>query len=118
MGVIYANAKCVIAASDARDTSEGCLRTRGPELTNQITVRYDAKIRRLITVAPPKKGLGTIDPLQTRGWCFQEHLLTPRIIKFTGGELLWECEQAKTMESDSWPNIAFNKTRSFTERVN
>lgn len=118
MGVIYANAECVIAASDARDTSQGCFRTRGPELTKRITVKYDATHRRLITVAPPKKGRETIDPLQTRGWCFQEFLLAPRMIKFTDGELLWECEQTKLMESDSWPNIAFNKPQSFTERMN
>lgn len=117
MGVIYENAKCVIAASDARDTLEGCFRTRGPELTNRITVKYNAKTRRLITVAPPRKGLGAIDPLQTRGWCFQEHILTPRIIKFTGGELLWECEQAKAKESDSWPDVAFNTAMSFNEPV-
>lgn len=62
MGVIYANAECVIAASDAKDTSEGCFRTRGPDLTKRITVKYEATSRKLITVAPPEKGRETIDP--------------------------------------------------------
>lgn len=78
MGVIYANAECVIAASDARDTSKDCFRTRGPELTDGVTVKYDTSTRRLNTIAPPIKRGWIIDPLQTRGWCCQEHLLTPR----------------------------------------
>ncbi|CAK7240329.1 MAG: hypothetical protein STHCBS139747_001768 [Sporothrix thermara] len=30
-------------------------------------------------------------PLLTRGWCFQEQLLCPRVVHFTAEELVWDC---------------------------
>ncbi|KAK1751510.1 heterokaryon incompatibility protein-domain-containing protein [Echria macrotheca] len=30
-------------------------------------------------------------PLLTRAWCFQERILSPRVLHFAKGELLWQC---------------------------
>lgn len=40
-------------------------------------------------------------PLLTRAWCFQERLLSPRLLHFTKGEIMWECGELSTCECDS-----------------
>lgn len=39
--------------------------------------------------------------LDTRGWCLQEQLLSPRILSYADSELFWDC--ATTHASESWP---------------
>ncbi|KAH8881797.1 HET-domain-containing protein, partial [Thozetella sp. PMI_491] len=40
-------------------------------------------------------------PLLTRAWCYQERLLSPRLLHFTRGELMWECAGASACECTS-----------------
>ncbi|KAK1760090.1 heterokaryon incompatibility protein-domain-containing protein [Echria macrotheca] len=35
-------------------------------------------------------------PLMSRAWTFQERLLSPRLVHFTRGEVMWECSGLKT----------------------
>jgi hypothetical protein len=37
-------------------------------------------------------------PLLRRGWCFQERLLSPRVVHFAHNELYWECRKLITCE--------------------
>lgn len=37
-------------------------------------------------------------PLMTRGWAYQERLLSQRLVHFTAGELMWECSELSDCE--------------------
>ncbi|CAP61588.1 uncharacterized protein PODANS_4_1900 [Podospora anserina S mat+] len=37
-------------------------------------------------------------PISTRGWCFQERLLSPRTLHYTSEQLYWECRQDSKSE--------------------
>ncbi|KAH8588248.1 hypothetical protein B0O99DRAFT_555387 [Bisporella sp. PMI_857] len=39
--------------------------------------------------------------LDTRGWCLQEQLLSPRVLSYASSELFWDCATAHA--SESWP---------------
>ncbi|KAK8066653.1 HET-domain-containing protein [Apiospora hydei] len=43
------------------------------------------------------------NPLLTRGWAFQERLLSPRVLHFCNEELVWECRSITTCECGSMP---------------
>ena len=42
--------------------------------------------------------MASLEPLQTRGWAFQEWILSRRIAHFSQGELLWECSEKQACE--------------------
>jgi hypothetical protein len=50
-------------------------------------------------------------PLSTRGWCYQERKLLPRVLHFTDDELYWECECWQTQESQVFVESAFRNAR-------
>jgi len=37
-------------------------------------------------------------PLLTRAWTYQERLLSPRLVYFTAGEIMWECSKVSACE--------------------
>ncbi|KAG4434257.1 hypothetical protein IFR05_010247 [Cadophora sp. M221] len=39
-----------------------------------------------------------LSPLMTRAWTFQERLISPRLLHFGYGELLWQCPELQTCE--------------------
>lgn len=43
-------------------------------------------------------------PLLTRGWMYQERLLSPRILHFGVQELVWECTEEYACECQYWPS--------------
>ncbi|KAK3372595.1 heterokaryon incompatibility protein-domain-containing protein [Podospora didyma] len=45
--------------------------------------------------------------LQTRGWVFQERVLSRRILHFGAHELAWECQSATKCECESFNGITF-----------
>ncbi|KAK6063204.1 hypothetical protein SCUP515_12609 [Seiridium cupressi] len=57
-------------------------------------------------------------PLTTRGWVFQERLLSRRILHFTERELIWECKEALSCEcrylEALWKQIK-SQRRNFAE---
>jgi hypothetical protein len=82
MSLIYARAYCVLSALDAEDGSGGLFIPRNSyssPSSSQISLNNEQWTSML-------RG-----PLSTRGWAFQEHQLSPRIIHFTKARILWEC---------------------------
>lgn len=57
-------------------------------------------------------------PLASRGWCFQERILSRRVLHFTEDELMWECKEASWCEcrfqEDKWK--ALKSTQSTLDR--
>ena len=97
MGQYYQYANLTVAASAAVSASCGLLNRR-PKLSKpkQIKFReYDGSTHLLVALGRSiKLWTDTIDdlgPLSERGWTFQEHALSSRIIHLTEGEMIWEC---------------------------
>ena len=51
-------------------------------------------------------------PLMTRAWAFQERLLSPRLIHFTAGEMMWECSELSTCECSRGKHSPFIRYNS------
>ncbi|KAK3109983.1 hypothetical protein LTR53_016199 [Teratosphaeriaceae sp. CCFEE 6253] len=108
MGDIYAGAALVLAAASATDGSGGLFHTRegGYETTlgdfdsAEIVVRTmidhefcEYLIPEVSSEQPhySERPGPEVCPLMYRKWCFQERLLSRRIVHFTKSELVWEC---------------------------
>ncbi|KAI1128444.1 HET-domain-containing protein [Nemania abortiva] len=49
-------------------------------------------------------------PLLTRGWVFQERLLSPRFLQFGKDELLWDCKESMVCEcGQRRPDLPYNQ---------
>lgn len=102
MGSIYHNAEVTIKISGARDSYVGCLvprpKPRIPHAklkfvttdgTNRaVFVRYDKIVDEFL-----------VEPLDRRGWTFQESLLSRRILSYGERQMSWECKLAYRSES-------------------
>jgi hypothetical protein len=75
--LVYAHAYCVISAQDARNGDDGLF------LPRDLGALKDAN--------PIKWDKALHGRLSTRGWAFQEHQLSRRIVHFTTLRVLWEC---------------------------
>ncbi|KAI0101795.1 HET-domain-containing protein [Nemania sp. FL0031] len=55
-------------------------------------------------------GVLGVFPLLTRGWVFQERLLSPRFLLFGKDELLWDCKESITCECGQRPpDLPYNQ---------
>lgn len=97
MGELYSHASLVVAASGARDSSEGCFLERSP-LESSLDIPYitedgfqqghvQVNYRKMI---PGYAGPDS-EPLGGRGWVFQEWVLARRIVHFTSKGMMWSC---------------------------
>ncbi|EXL72210.1 hypothetical protein FOPG_12159 [Fusarium oxysporum f. sp. conglutinans race 2 54008] len=112
MASYYSNSLCCIAASNAKDSSEGILIERRP-------ARYGFKK----WYNPANKFLPSPfafrrrfpSSLFERGWCLQEWILSPRILHWTANGLIWECSNGFFWEGQSGfegePPESFGETR-------
>jgi hypothetical protein len=106
MAQIYMNSLLTIAVTKSASAEEGCFFVTPPEdrtlaikgLTRDGTP-YTIYARR------PADHLGDafikpkeLFPLYYRAWCYQERLLSPRILHFNPRELMWECCEASACE--------------------
>jgi hypothetical protein len=104
MSRIYANAVLTIAASAAENATQGFLGLRhsqeeiiklSPENMTPIHIRKDLHSNVPVTFSYTKI------LLNTRGWVFQERLLSRRILYFEREEIICECRSAHTCECGS-----------------
>jgi hypothetical protein len=115
MSTVYEGSGLNIAASGARDGSEGCIFERAEvskcqvrirvneALDDQAEIRDDQETRRyeLVSNTFVHRYLSEA-PLLRRGWVLQERLLAPRTLHFTTAELFWECHHLNACET--FPN--------------
>ena len=97
MGQYYQFANLTVAASAAVSASSG-LFGRRPKVSQPKKIQFRDSDGSLYPLIAQSRNIqlwtDTIDslgPLSERGWTFQEHALSGRIIHFTEGELIWEC---------------------------
>ncbi|KXH42137.1 HET domain-containing protein [Colletotrichum simmondsii] len=94
MPYIYGQASFTIMASRAKTAWEGFLHHRGPfTKSNQAF---------LLSWQPEKGKMGSItlaemetghEPIDERGWTFQERLLSLRIVEFGSRQTRWSCQE-------------------------
>ncbi|KAF2419752.1 HET-domain-containing protein, partial [Tothia fuscella] len=96
MGQIYGSSCLTIAAVSAQDATQGLFSDRNTSHEANIQ-SYPIFIRKAIDHLPFQKPLASSRevnkfPLLNRKWCFQECLLSQRIINYTADEMVWQCQ--------------------------
>ncbi|KAH7371306.1 heterokaryon incompatibility protein-domain-containing protein [Pyrenochaeta sp. MPI-SDFR-AT-0127] len=113
MGNIYEGAYLTIAATRASDASKGFLwRRPGSAYVSTTIPPFKVRVRPII----PHFGSAIQDslagyagpnphPLLARAWCFQERLLSIRILHFTSSEIMFECRSGSHCECNDRPQL-------------
>lgn len=105
MAEVYRDAVLTIAATSSAGDEEGCClkSQRVPDL--EVTLPDDIGAHRIAVRKPHKhwdtqtaKKMVKHFPLLTRGWAFQERLLSPRVLHLCESELVWECRERSICE--------------------
>ncbi|KAF2757638.1 HET-domain-containing protein [Pseudovirgaria hyperparasitica] len=93
MAQIYSNSALTISATGSADCESGIftdLMKYGTEI-GSFRHRSDVKYRRSVFFDQRRDFGGPAGHLFTRGWTFQEHLVSPRVLHYTGSGVTWEC---------------------------
>ncbi|TQN71695.1 hypothetical protein CSHISOI_03820, partial [Colletotrichum shisoi] len=105
MHKVYRNSYCNLAAVDSKDCLGGLFRGREHGV---LPATYDPprgsshrlsgrKWRILTSDLWDKDLLGS--PLYTRGWVFQERMLSPRLLQFGHSQMFWDCATISACEA-------------------
>ena len=122
MGQYYQFANLTVAASAAVSASCG-LFGRRPKVSQPKQIHFRDSDGSLHPLVAQSRNIqlwtDTIDslgPLSERGWTFQEHALSGRIIHFTEGEMIWECP-SEMISEDGHPirNNCHSMIKEFQE---
>ncbi|KAH8646485.1 heterokaryon incompatibility protein-domain-containing protein, partial [Tricladium varicosporioides] len=87
MGRVYLNAVFTIAAESATDCQGGLWldgNQKPQDRVNHVAPHGTTGVENLI-----------ISPLQKRAWTLQERELSPKILHFTYGKILWQCKRVR-----------------------
>ncbi|KAF2191936.1 hypothetical protein K469DRAFT_655137 [Zopfia rhizophila CBS 207.26] len=105
---VFALAYCTLAATFAKDCSQGLFRednkvSLGPKNGYSLCIRdVDEDFSRDVEQAE----------LNQRGWVFQERALSRRIIHFTATQTYWECGKMTSCESADQIHNAVSRDRN------
>lgn len=109
MSEVYRNAFCTSSASLICTESTGMFRQTDKNSVVDITMPgAGAGVKSFRLFPRPTKVDVLIhdNPLQSRGWCFQERELSPRVVHWTTEQIIWECREHLFSESipvtDCW----------------
>jgi hypothetical protein len=92
MRQIYQNIMLTLAATDSTDGSHGLFRSPPPPPRGiELKGRGSAPPLYFARVASSRQLENS--PLLQLAWVYQERLLLPRILHFSPGELIWECNE-------------------------
>ncbi len=94
MGDIYANSSFTISATNSPDSEGGLYYSRSPLSVwpCRITPTWDCyPVDELVVSIPGWVGETAMEPLSSRGWAFQEWLLSKRTIHLSRDQVRWQC---------------------------
>jgi Heterokaryon incompatibility protein (HET) len=111
MASIYRNSYLTIAATAAKDGSEGlfkpreadtfCIEISEPQSSDQsatLRARRGRKHNCLQSMGPDDQRNEGSEPLTERAWVYQERLLSRRMLHFASDEMIWECRRTSECE--------------------
>jgi len=101
MGLVYSHAWCTIAASSAKCCHDGIDLVREKRTSCEVMLYgdQDKRVGVSITEDPPTwQAFYASNPLNKRGWTFQERELSPRILHFSTDQIWWECRSMRAQE--------------------
>ncbi|KAL5592689.1 hypothetical protein FOBRF1_013715 [Fusarium oxysporum] len=109
MGRIYQNAAVTISASRASHSNEGFLHERTLETTdkNTFAIRWsnldnsDRSRGQMVLCTEAEIGRNKPDPVDTRAWTMQEHMLSSRLLRFGKSQTVWECLESICVDGGS-----------------
>jgi hypothetical protein len=118
MSDVYGNSTLNIAATNAKDGSEGLFVERGTGRTKRRYFRTPDK--RLLEINPTRfyEDFIASAPLSSRAWTFQERYLAHRTLHFSADELFWECREYMACETfpDRFPMSTIHPSHQFLSR--
>ena len=109
MATIYQNAFLTLAATSSSSCSGGCYPEKAAtvveyeipvDLSLTAASSFPIRVRKKLnhwTVPPTQRSI-QLHPLLSRGWAFQERILSPRVLHFCGEEMIWECKETTYCE--------------------
>ncbi|KAK3994881.1 heterokaryon incompatibility protein-domain-containing protein, partial [Cladorrhinum sp. PSN332] len=128
MASVYSGSYLTVAATGSKNGHGGCLFNRPTFETDLIEVYADQNQTKFFALpyryiqshshfTGNSRGILDPAPLLSRAWCFQERLLSPRILHFHGLEMVWECSQGSSCECGFLDRAArFGNTRYESSR--
>ena len=116
MADVYGSAHLTIAATSAKSSTDGFLKR--PQVTAaSIPYHVDTCTEPagclVITYEPERDSwYSSIEMTRwnTRGWTFQERLLSKRVLHFTARRLFWECRMTEASEKNEPPRDPGDRT--------
>ncbi|KAI1878296.1 uncharacterized protein JN550_000478 [Neoarthrinium moseri] len=122
MESVFSSAYCTLAASSAKSSIDGFLKTERAPRTCVTHVSANSGTMYLCNAIDNFQKDVEEGVLSTRGWVFQERALSRRTIYFTSNQLYWECGQgircetlgtlrnpvAALMGDSNFPDLAFS----------
>lgn len=93
MGVIYSRATLVIAASRAKSVYDGFVADVSvrPEEAIMLPARFSDTCEGEIGLLKLPHESSRQEPLNRRGWAYQEISLVSRALIYTEGGIIWQC---------------------------
>ena len=114
MAQVYGNATVTIAATRANAVWEGflgdraALGSRSPTKIFSLPCQGSGRSLGMLTLLPFT--YENTDPLDTRGWTFQERVLSPRVIDFGTLRTLYTCQTTLGhIHSDGWSSLPIDR---------
>ena len=110
MGYIYRRAYIVIAAVSSDRSDGGCFiekNRKQPDICFEVTdVTNKSHLigARVLDMRGPSRSIIDLEyhfPLLSRGWCFQERVLSKRLLECTYAEFTFECLESSHCECES-----------------
>lgn len=99
MASVYSNSYLTIAATRAEDSNGGCLNSRASRQHIVLNIKKEGVLGKVLAFIPPLMNETMPDlyvkmehePLSDRAWCFQERVLSSRILHFASDQMFFEC---------------------------
>jgi hypothetical protein len=98
METVFGSAYCTIAASSAKDATEGFLRPRSPTQCVKVPNASDTPLYISENIDNFHRDVEEGE-LSKRGWVLEERALSCRTIHFTTAQTYWECDEGVHCES-------------------
>jgi len=126
MAAIYSESWLTIAATAASDSTKGCFPAEDQRMLSQAEIielpngDHPQVYARKLPGGVHQSGLSLYypQPLEDRGWTFQEQLLARRLVHMCGEEMIFECPSQKKCECTPFRHNSTEGSGTFKHHFN